>query len=154
MILELSDADTKELLGKLAYGHLACAKPDASTLYVVPITYVYFEEAIYSFSFKGRKIAMLRQHPEACFQTEDLSEPGMWKSAIAWGTYEELEGQDRHRAFTMLLKRLWEESERSQPLFMPFRNSAESLEKAHNEDEIVLYRIHIRELSGRIEQYE
>lgn len=154
MIAELSDADTEALLQSLSYGHLACAKKDASALYLVPVTYAYFKKAVYSFSFAGRKIEMLRRHPEACFQVEELSEPGIWKSAIAWGTYEELEGEERQRAFKMLLKKLWEEGERDQPLFMPFRNSAKTLERARNEDGIVLYRINIRELSGRMEQYE
>jgi len=97
---------------------------------------------------------MLRRHPEACFQVEEFTEPGIWKSAIVWGAYEELAGEERQRAFKMLLKRLWEEGERDQPLFMPFRNSARTLQQARDEDGIVLYKIKVRELSGRMEQYE
>jgi uncharacterized protein len=153
MMRDLTDNEIHELLEKECYGHLGyCDGPKKP--YVMPITYVYFENAIYAFSFEGKKTQIMRKHPDVCFQIEHLKESNQWRSAMIWGRFEELSGEDREKALSLILERLWRESNRDHPLFLPFRNSAETLEKSKDEKNVVLYRIPIMGKTGRLEQYE
>lgn len=149
----LTDNEVHELLEKENYGHLACCDGPKRP-YLVPITYVYHESALYSFSFTGEKIDIMRKNPHVCFQTERLREPDSWRSAMVWGTFEELSGKDREAAMALILERLWRESNRDHPLFLPFRSSVEMLKKSENEKNVILYRIVIEKKKGRMEQYE
>lgn len=154
MKIDLSEKDIEHLLSSQCYGHLGCTASDGKQ-YIVPITYVYEDNAIYSFSFEGRKIAMLRERPAACFQVEDLSTENCWKSAIAWGEYEELKGEHRQHAFKLLINKLWAEDDNlGHPILMPFRESLETLKAAREDEGVVIYRITIQEKSGRFEQVE
>ncbi|OGJ61175.1 hypothetical protein A3C37_05355 [Candidatus Peribacteria bacterium RIFCSPHIGHO2_02_FULL_53_20] len=153
MIRALTDNEIHELLEKECYGHLACIEKPKRP-YVVPITYVYHENALYSFSFQGTKIDIMRKNPHVCFQVERLREENQWRSAMVWGTFEELSGKERDAAMSRILERLWWESNRDHPIFLPFRNSAETLEKSKHEKNVVLYRILMEEKTGRLEQYE
>ena len=120
----------------------------------MPIAYVYDGNAIYSFSFLGTKIDIMRKNPQVCFQAEHLRDDTEWRSAMVWGTFEELAGEEREMAMSLILERLWRESSRDHPFFLPFRNSAKTLEKSKDEKSVVLYRICIEEKKGRIEVYE
>jgi nitroimidazol reductase NimA-like FMN-containing flavoprotein (pyridoxamine 5'-phosphate oxidase superfamily) len=153
MIRDLTDGEMHELLEKECYGHLACCS-DLAKPYLVPITYVYHENAIYSFSFIGTKIDIMRKNPHVCFQAERKHDTTDWRSVMVWGEFEELTGDDREHAFSLILDRLWQESNRDHPIFLPFRNSAETLRKARDEKSVVLYRIVMKEKTGRMEQYE
>ncbi len=153
MIRALTDNETHELLEKECYGHLACCETTQQP-YLVPITYVYDRNAIHSFSFTGTKIDIMRKNPHVCFQIEHLREPNEWRSAMVWGMFEELSGNDREEALSLILERLWKESNRDHPLFLPFRNSAATLEKEKDGTDVVLYRIVIEKQTGRLEQYE
>ena len=104
--------------------------------------------------FQGTKIDIMRKNPHVCFQVERLREENQWRSAMVWGTFEELSGKERDAAMSRILERLWWESNRDHPIFLPFRNSAETLEKSKHEKNVVLYRILMEEKTGRLEQYE
>lgn len=150
---ELTDNEIHELLEKECYGHLGCCD-SLERPYVVPVTYVYQENALYSFAFEGRKIDIMRRNPHVCFQIEHLRESSEWRSAMVWGTFEELKGEAREHALSLILERLWRESNRDHPLFLPFRNSAQTLERSKHDDQVVLYRIVIHQQTGRLEHYE
>jgi len=153
MIRDLTDNEIHALLDQQSYGHLGCLSPK-NTIYIVPVTYVYKEHALYVFSFEGTKIDYMRTNPSVCFQTEKHMNAESWQSAIVWGQFEELTGEERTQAFDLLLERLWSESNRDHPLYFPFRNSRETLEAAKHEENVVLYRITIEKQTGRMEQYE
>jgi uncharacterized protein len=153
MIRALTDNEIHELLEKESYGHLGyCEGPKKP--YVMPITYVYHENALYAFSFEGKKTQVMRKHPDVCFQIEHLRDSTQWRSVMVWGRFEELKGEDREKGMSLILERLWKESNRDHPLFLPFRSSAELLEKTKDEESTVLYRIVMTEKTGRLEQYE
>lgn len=150
---DLTDLEINQLLQKQCYGHLGCCV-DVKRPYVIPVTYAFSQNAVHSFSFEGRKIDMMRTQPRVCFQIEEHTNGQSWKSAIIWGTFEELSGKDRGDTLTLLLERLWSETNRDHPLYLPFRNSAETLKAVASEENVVLYRINIFEKTGRMEEYE
>lgn len=154
MKIELSSDDIAAVLTSQCYGHLGCISSDGRP-YVVPITYVYEDGCIYSFSFEGKKIALMRENPEVCFQVEDLSVEDSWKSVMSWGTFEELKGDDRKHVFTLLINRLWEDDDQlGHTMLLPFRESLEALKAAKEDEGTILYRIRINESSGRFEQVD
>lgn len=148
----LTDNEIHEILQKGCYGHLGCI--DGGQPLVIPITYVYDAHAIFSFSFEGGKIAAMRKNPAVCFQVEQLHGTDGWRSVMIWGTFEEVQGDERDGAYSLILERLWKESSRDHPLFLPFRHSAQTLEAAKNGTGVVLYRIGIAKQTGIMEQYE
>ena len=153
MIRELTNGEIDQLFGEKSYGHLGCCVHPANP-YVVPLTYVYKKNQIYSFSFEGQKIDMLRKNPYPCFQVEKKATELKWLSAIAWGEYEELTGDERTEGFSLLIEKFWHEAVEDNPLYLPFRNSARTLEAAKKEENVVLFRINVNKKTGRMEQYE
>lgn len=153
MIRDLTDLEIEQLLQKECYGHLGCCT-EVQRPYVVPVTFAYEKHAIHCFSFEGKKVDMMRKQPHVCFQIEQHTTAESWKSVMIWGAFEELSGEARADALSLLLERLWSEANRDHPLYLPFRNSAKTLEAARKEENVVLYRINILEQSGRMETYE
>jgi nitroimidazol reductase NimA-like FMN-containing flavoprotein (pyridoxamine 5'-phosphate oxidase superfamily) len=84
-------------------GRIGCH--DDSGTYVVPVIYAYDGEAVYVYSIEGRKIRTMRSNPEVCFEVDRYDGPGDWRSAIAFGTYEELDAAGAERARTLLRER-------------------------------------------------
>jgi nitroimidazol reductase NimA-like FMN-containing flavoprotein (pyridoxamine 5'-phosphate oxidase superfamily) len=80
--------EIEDVLFARRVGHLACVVDDKP--YIVPITYAYDGQAIYSHTTPGRKVDALRARPEVAFEIEDLSDPRRWRSVILEGAYEEL----------------------------------------------------------------
>ena len=152
MIRDLTDAEMRELLGKRSYAHLGCQED--GKVHVIPVTYVYKEGALYTFSLEGQKIDIMRKNPSVCFQIEELIDADSWKSVIVWGEYEELKGEEKKKALDLLLDKLWKEGAQGNSVYMPFRVSAEAMEAAMSGEGAVLFRVKIVEKTGRYEQYE
>ena len=107
---ELSRAQVDELLHEQVVARIGCQAD--GEIYVVPIIYAYDGEAFYVASVEGRKVAMMRANPRVCFEV-DRYEPGSWRSAIAYGRYEELRGDDVERALDLLAARFDRPRQRS-----------------------------------------
>ncbi len=104
MIAVLHSAGIEELLHQQLVGRIACQA--GGQLYIVPISYAYDGTYIYCHSYEGKKMDMLRQNPDICFEVDDITDMGNWKSVIAWGRVEELPaGKERDEALQVLLKR-------------------------------------------------
>ena len=88
---ELSNDEITALLESEHIGHMACS--DEGKPYIVPMAYLFHEEILYGQTTDGKKVQMLRKNPQVCFQVEHI-EPGQWKSAICWGTFEEMDFDD------------------------------------------------------------
>ena len=88
MFGELSPDEIDLLLSEQVLGRIGC-HADGLT-YIVPISYAYDGTYIYSRTFEGMKINMMRKNPTVCFQVEDTKNLSNWKSVVAWGTFEEL----------------------------------------------------------------
>lgn len=90
MWTQLSDKDAREFLSGEHFAHLGCVL-DGKVPYVVPVNYLMKGDSIYIHSVEGTKLEALRENPNACVQVERVRNPYNWKSAIAFGTFEEVE---------------------------------------------------------------
>ena len=152
---DLADGDIDELLHTQLYGHLGCTLPDGR-VYVVPITFVYRNGFVYSFSLSGQKISALRANPSACLQVEHFLSEGSWKSAIVWGTFEELSDGEEMQAAKLLFQRLEiEEGTALSPLYHK-RSTAIFSETATalKDKEAIFYRIRVQRKTGKHVEYD
>jgi len=104
MIANLTESQIDELLHKEVVGRIGCYANDM--VYVVPISYAYDGKNIYAHTYEGMKMEVMRKNPNVCFQVDDYKNMGNWKSAIAWGKFEEInKGEKRISALKLLLNR-------------------------------------------------
>lgn len=112
MIPELAPAEIEELLRAESVARLACSAD--GELYVVPISYAYDGSSLIVHSVPGRKIEMMRRNPEVCLEVDRVAGPAEWRSVIAWGRFEELQGDEARHAMELLIDRFrelpWAES--------------------------------------------
>jgi len=141
IVKELNEQECVQVLTASSFGHLACARDNKP--YVVPITFAFADESIYSFSLMGQKIEWMRQNPEICLQVDDFRQDRGWKSVIVYGSFQELPDRigskrERDRAWSLLSKdvKWWEPG-----ALKPMTAAAGS---AH-----LFYRIRIERLTGR-----
>lgn len=87
-IKEMSETECRAFLTRAQVGRLACALDDQP--YVVPVSLVYEENFLYSFSTIGRKVQWMRKNPKVCVQLDELSAQSHWTSVIVTGLYQEL----------------------------------------------------------------
>lgn len=133
------------MLRTQAIGRIGCLVEGRP--YVVPITYAYDGECVYGHSGDGMKIRAMRASPEVCFEVEAVEDLARWRSVIAWGTYEELRGEDAARGLRVLLEQLRPRmvSETARPTHGEHR-----ADTAHHV--AVIYRLRLRERTGRFER--
>ena len=92
----LSEEEALALISAGKIGRLGCV--DNGEPYVVPINYVVEERSIYSHSLPGRKIDAMRAHPRSCLQVDQINDDFHWRSAIAFGDFEEIIRPNYRRA--------------------------------------------------------
>ena len=149
MLGELTREQIEHLLHSEVVGRIGCHAEDRT--YVVPVNYAYDGEFLYGHAAPGMKLEMMRTNPDICFQVDRRTGLSDWQSVIAWGTFEELQGQEASRAMELLLDRLL-------PLLtgdssLVARGDARSTLAAGTPAEhLVIYRIRVGERSGRFEK--
>jgi nitroimidazol reductase NimA-like FMN-containing flavoprotein (pyridoxamine 5'-phosphate oxidase superfamily) len=100
----LNEEEALEVIKAGKVGRLGCIDKDEP--YVVPINYLVDEGSIYSHSLPGRKIDAMRAHPRACLQVDHIDDDFHWRSAIAFGNFEEMDRPgDRRNILGKLLTR-------------------------------------------------
>ncbi|HAF16338.1 MAG TPA: pyridoxamine 5'-phosphate oxidase [Blastocatellia bacterium] len=92
----LKQDESRALLSACKLGRLGCI--DNGEPYVVPISYVFEDESVYSHSLPGRKIEALRAHPRACLQVDEIEHDFNWRSVIAYGNFEEIRTPSERRS--------------------------------------------------------
>jgi len=148
MLGELTREQIEHLLHREVVGRIGCHAEGRT--YVVPVNYVYDGEFLYGHAAEGMKLRMMRANPDVCFQVDHRSGLSDWQSVIAWGTFEELQGHEAMRAMELLLDRLL-------PLLASegapaTRDEARATLAAGTPVErLALYRIRLRERTGRFE---
>src|SRR5436190_15863018 len=101
MLGTLTLLQIEEVIKGQIVGRIGC-HADGLT-YVVPVSYAYDGDYIYSRTFEGMKINMMRRNPDVCFEAEDTKSLSKWRSVVAWGSYEELpEGLQRKEVVRVL----------------------------------------------------
>jgi nitroimidazol reductase NimA-like FMN-containing flavoprotein (pyridoxamine 5'-phosphate oxidase superfamily) len=100
----LSDAEAHEVIKTGKVGRLGCIDKDEP--YVVPINYLLDGKSIYSHSLPGKKIDSMRSRPRVCLQVDHIDDDFHWRSAIAFGNFEEIvRPNDRRAILGKLLSR-------------------------------------------------
>jgi nitroimidazol reductase NimA-like FMN-containing flavoprotein (pyridoxamine 5'-phosphate oxidase superfamily) len=147
MLGVMNEKQIDALLNGQVTGRLGCATKDG--VYVVPINYYHKNSTIYSHSAAGKKIDMMRQNPNVCFQVDQISSIFRWQSVILWGNFEEIsDPTEKHQIMQGLTHKL-----------MPFVTTPEghpSHEIASRETDLekldlIVYKITITEKSGKFE---
>jgi len=88
MTRPLREVDAFYVIRNSKVGRLGCIDNDEP--YVVPINYLLEGGSIYSHSLPGKKIQAMRTHPRVCFQVDQIDDEYRWRSAIAFGMFEEI----------------------------------------------------------------
>jgi uncharacterized protein len=106
--------------------------------YVVPINCYLDGEALYSHSLPGTKINALRKTRRACIQVDDIESDLRWRSAIAFGSFEEITKQnERADVLAKLLRRF--------PMLTPVESA---LVADGSPPEIIVFRVKIDRLTA------
>ena len=106
--------------------------------YVVPINCYLEDEALYSHSLPGTKIDALRATQRACVQIDEIESDLRWKSAIAFGAYEEItKPNERADVLARLLRRF--------PMLTPVESA---LVADGSPPEVIVFRVNIERLTG------
>jgi len=142
MLGELNKREIIDFLESQFIGRLGCHVNGET--YIVPVNFVYQDNAIYAHSGEGKKIEMLRANPRVCFQVDKIDSMFKWKSVILWGTFEELKDEERQRAMQGLILRIMPNTNDSA------RNPSHAIDPAL-QDSLIVYRNNIEEGTGRFE---
>lgn len=149
---KLTDVQIEDVLKRQTFGRLGCYACD--TVYIVPISFVYDGKNIYCHSLEGKKITMMRENPEVCFELEIMENMGNWKSVVCWGRYQELTGlESRQYVIDLLLQRL-AVLEASEELPIPLNWAHHTKAKNDGSSDTVMFRIAIKKKTGRFEQQD
>jgi len=147
MLGELTKQQIENILLSQVMGRLACS--DGKQPYVVPVTYTYDGEYIYGQTNEGTKLNILRKNPLVCFEVDTMTDMRNWQSAMAFGKFEELKDEEAKQARQILFGRIF---------------SLMTSDTIHNHEheviteidkrlpKFVMYRIKIRETTGRFEK--
>ena len=131
---KLSEKEVVQILLQQNLGRLGCIVDGEP--YVVPVHYFFDGENVYFHSLPGRKINALRAQPRACLQVDEIEDSYHWRSAIAYGSYEEInDAQLRERTLAELFRHL------------PHLTPVESKMKAGN-NEIIIFRLRVGRVTG------
>jgi nitroimidazol reductase NimA-like FMN-containing flavoprotein (pyridoxamine 5'-phosphate oxidase superfamily) len=144
---DLSDREIDDVLRGQNLGRVGCH--GAGRTYVVPINYAFDGSHIYGLSCEGMKMRLMRQNPRVCFEVEQIEDWMNWRTVIAWGNFEELDGEEAERGHRLLQSRLTplmefetKRSHRGDYLWPP----------GIAEPPLIIYRIVLEERTGRFER--
>lgn len=94
MIEDMRPQEIDELLSKAPFGRLALAEREDP--YIIPLSYVYVNKAIYFHSWhEGKKIEIMHNNPKVCFEVDEYEgDIGKWESVILKGVAEDVNDYD------------------------------------------------------------
>jgi len=104
MILEMSPSEIDEFVLSQKVGRVGCHA--GGETYVVPVIFGWEGNCIYVYTTEGKKVDMMRENQRVCFEIDEYFTSGGWRSVIAQGVFEELEGDDALRALQILAERV------------------------------------------------
>jgi nitroimidazol reductase NimA-like FMN-containing flavoprotein (pyridoxamine 5'-phosphate oxidase superfamily) len=140
MTRTLTETETRDLITAGKVGRLGCI--DTGEPYVVPINYLFEDDAIYGHSLLGRKIRALRTCPRACLQVDLVESDFRWRSAIAFGSFEEIRVEvEREQVLHKLLQTF--------PLLTPVESVTQ---KDAASPEVIVFRIRVDRVTGLAEE--
>ncbi len=140
MIRMLSNQEARELFQISRVARLGCVVNGEP--YVVPINCQLEGDRLYSHSLSGRKISGLRENPHACVQVDQIESDMHWRSAIAFGKYQEItRSTERAEVLSKLLHRF--------PMLTPVESS---IAIDGYSPEVIVFSINIERVTGVSEE--
>ena len=136
MITMLDNQDARKVFLSARVARLGCTVNGEP--YIVPINYNFEDDCLYSHSLPGTKINALRKNPRACVQVDEIESDLRWRSAIAFGKFEEVTKQtERAEVLAKLLRRF--------PMLTPVESA---MTADASSPEVIVFRIRIDRLTG------
>lgn len=149
MIGKLSNDQIIQVLQNNFTGRLACCENNIP--YVVPLSYIYDNGFIIAHSELGKKIRIMRANPAVCFQVDEVESYTSWRSVLVFGDYEELmKEQDQYEALKLFVERTMH-LKISETAVPPELSPNRVHPRSPGNIKPVVYRIAIKEMSGRYE---
>ncbi len=150
MLASLNSVQIEQVLHSQVLGRIGC-HADGRT-YVVPITYAYDGERVICHSRAGMKIEMMRKNPAVCFEVEQVDNLANWRSVIAWGRYEELQGEAGQKAMGQLIERVMPLLASSTSNLSHGEEALQQGKEYQPSPQAVIFCIHLAEKTGRFEK--
>ncbi|MGZ4090680.1 MAG: pyridoxamine 5'-phosphate oxidase family protein [Bacteroidia bacterium] len=149
MLGELNEMQMNNFLLSQAVGRIACS--DGKKPYIVPVTYVYDGKYIIGQTKEGKKLHIMRNNPNVCFEVDSMNNMANWRSVVINGIFSELKGVAATKARDYLFNHVW-----------PYLTSATIHSHEHetslaniddnNRIKPIMFRIKIKEKTGRFEK--
>jgi nitroimidazol reductase NimA-like FMN-containing flavoprotein (pyridoxamine 5'-phosphate oxidase superfamily) len=140
MMTMLNDIAVRKVFQSARVARLGCVVNGEP--YVVPINCHLEDDCLYSHSLPGLKISGLRENPRACVQVDEIESDLHWRSAIAFGKYEEItKSNEREEILTTLLRKF--------PMLTPVESA---LAVDASAPQVIVFRIRIDRLTGVSEE--
>src|SRR5256885_8941654 len=136
MMKMLNNDEARRLFQAVRIGRLGCVVNGEP--YVVPINYHLEGDSLYSHSLPGLKISGLRESPRACVQVDEIENELHWRSALAFGKYEEITRPNERADILAKLLRMF-------PMLTPV---ASAIAIDGSPSEVIVFRIRIERLTG------
>ena len=151
MLGKLNENQIEKLLEEQYIGRIGCHSDDKT--YIVPINYVYKDGYVYAHSALGKKIKMLRKNPKLCFQVDDIKSILDWKSVIAWGVYEEINGREEmQHAMHLIIQHIMPMMKNTDG--HPSHGITQNESDIGDTVDLILYKIRLKKKTGRFEEPE
>jgi nitroimidazol reductase NimA-like FMN-containing flavoprotein (pyridoxamine 5'-phosphate oxidase superfamily) len=139
MMTMLNEIEARKVLQFAGVARLGCIVN--SEPYVVPISCHLEDDCLYSHSLPGLKISALRENARACVQADEIESDLRWRSAIAFGKFEEVtKSNEREEILTKLLRKF--------PMLTPVESAIAVDASA---PQVIVFRIRIERLTGMSE---
>ncbi|MGB6985971.1 MAG: pyridoxamine 5'-phosphate oxidase family protein [Candidatus Aquilonibacter sp.] len=111
---------------------------------IVPITYAYDGRSFYGYSLLGAKIENMGVHPNVCIEVDHVVNAADWRSVMARGTFEPLEGSAATEAVERISDRLRTVAAATEAPVTAWRTFV-----ARTGGDGIAYRIRVTEKQGR-----
>ena len=136
MMTMLNETAARKVLQSARVARLGCIVNGEP--YVVPISCHLEDDCLYSHSLPGLKITGLRENPRACVQADEIESDLHWRSAIAFGNYEEItKSNEREEILGRLLRKF--------PMLTPVESA---IAADGSNPQVIIFRIRIDRLTG------
>ena len=136
MMKTLTDEESRKLFQFAKVARLGCIVNGEP--YIVPINCHLENDCLYSHSLPGLKISALRENPRACVQVDEIETDLHWRSAIAFGTFEEIRNpNERSDVLNKLLRKF--------PMLTPVESTI-AVDGAAAD--VIVFKIRIERLTG------
>lgn len=100
-VQEMVNNEIEEVLSRVGYGHLACARNNRP--YIVPIHYAYDKPDIYVYTTEGLKTEIIGANPHVCLQVEEVVANDEWRSVVVNGEADQVtDWKEREEAVKLI----------------------------------------------------